>query len=159
MLTFENLKEFFILFFTFGIIYLFQYVDDKKRCKKRDGIYDNVKLPLLASAIVGLVLFWNSDTSMVFMNSVPAPSVRLSAPNSGLSAPNYGLSASGARLSAPNSGLSVPNSGLSAPTSGLSTSKVNPDFVISNQTGGNIPAYNMDCAANNLEVYTDFPEW
>ena len=134
MLTFENLKEFFILFFTFGIIYLFQYVDDKKRCKKRDGIYDNVKLPLLASAIVGLVLFWNSDTGAAFMNSAAA-----SAP-----AP------------APVPGTRLPVVGL--PTLGLGTSKVNPDFA-TNQTGGHIPAYNIDYAANNLEVYTDFPEW
>ena len=130
MLTFENLKEFLILSFTFGIIYLFQYVDDKKRCKKRDGIYDNVKLPLLASAIVGLVLFWNSDTGMAFMN----------APTLGAPTPR-----------APTLSKSVP----SAPVSGVSTigtSRVNPDFVVTNQTGGNIHA-------NNLEVYTDLPEW
>ena len=132
MLTFENLKEFFILFFTFGIIYLFQYVDDKKRCKKRDGIYDNVKLPLLASAIVGLVLFWNSDNSAAFMNYAPASDIRLSAP-----------------VPTP-----VPRpSGLPAPVIG--TSRANPDFVVANQQGGNIPTYNMDYAANNLEVYTD----
>lgn len=133
MLTFENLKEFFILFFTFGIIYLFQYVDDKKRCKKRDGIYDNVKLPLLASAIVGLVLFWNSDTGVAFMNNVPAPGVQLSAP---------------APVSRPPA-----TSGLPAPV--LGTSRANPDFVVANQQGGNIPTYNMDYVANNLEVYTD----
>jgi len=149
MLTFENLKEFFILFFTFGIIYLFQYVDDKKRCKKRDGIYDNVKLPLLASAIVGLVLFWNIDTGMAFINSAPVP-----LPGS-LRAPNVNLPASGVSL--PASGVSLPTSGVSLPT--LGTSKLNPDFVVAKQTGGNIPAYNIDCAANNLEVYTDFPEW
>jgi hypothetical protein len=133
MLTFENLKEFFILFFTFGIIYLFQYVDDKKRCKKRDGIYDNVKLPLLASAIVGLVLFWNIDSGATFMNYTPAPGA-LRAPSVNFPGPNL-------------------------PASGLGISKVNPDFVLANQTGGHIPAYNIDCAANNLEVYTDFPEW
>jgi len=147
MLTFENLKEFFILFFTFGIIYLFQYVDDKKRCKKRDGIYDNVKLPLLASAIVGLVLFWNIDTGMAFMNSAPAPG--------SLRAPNVNLPSSGVGL--PTSGAGLPTSGAGLPT--LGTSKLNPDFVVAKQTGGNIPAYNIDYAANNLEVYTDFPEW
>jgi hypothetical protein len=153
MLTFENLKEFFILFFTFGIIYLFQYVDDKKRCKKRDGIYDNVKLPLLASAIVGLVLFWNSNTGVVFMNSLPASGNQLSASGTQLSAPGNQLPVSSA-LRVPAPSISLPTSGV-----GLSTSKVNPDFVVSNQTGGHIPAYNIDCAANNLEVYTDFPEW
>jgi hypothetical protein len=137
MLTFENLKEFFILFFTFGIIYLFQYVDDKKRCKKRDGIYDNVKLPLLASAIVGLVLFWNSDSGVAFMNYAPAP------------AP-----ASNIRLSVPASVPRPPaTSGLPAPVVG--TNRTNPDFLVSNQQGGNIPTYNIDYVANNLEVYTD----
>lgn len=62
MLSFEKLKEFFILILTFGVIYWFQQVDDKKRCKKREGIYDNIKLPLLASAIVGLVLFWEKES-------------------------------------------------------------------------------------------------
>jgi len=61
MLSFENLKEFFILFLTFGVIYLFQLVDDKKRCKKRSGIYDIIKLPLLATSIVGLILFWEKE--------------------------------------------------------------------------------------------------
>ena len=61
MLSFEKLKEFFILFLTFGIIYLFQRVDDKKRCKKRQGIYDTIKLPLLATSIVGLILFWEKE--------------------------------------------------------------------------------------------------
>ena len=137
MLTFENLKEFLILSFTFGIIYLFQYVDDKKRCKKRDGIYDNVKLPLLASAIVGLVLFWNNDNSASLMNYAPAPasSVRLSAP------------------AAPVIPRPPATSGLPAPVIG--TSRANPDFVVANQQGGNIPTYNIDYAANNLEVYTD----
>jgi preprotein translocase subunit YajC len=62
MLSFEKLKEFFILILTFGVIYWFQQVDDKKRCKRREGIYDNIKLPLLASAIVGLVLFWEKES-------------------------------------------------------------------------------------------------
>jgi hypothetical protein len=61
MLPFEKLKEFFILLATFGVIYWFQSVDDKKRCKTRDGIYDKIKLPLLATAIVGLILFWEKE--------------------------------------------------------------------------------------------------
>jgi hypothetical protein len=157
MLTFENLKEFFILFFTFGIIYLFQYVDDKKRCKKRDGIYDNVKLPLLASAIVGLVLFWNIDSGATFMNYTPAPGAprapSVNFPTSGVSLPATGA------LRAPNVNFPGPTSGVNLPASGLGTSKVNPDFVLANQTGGHMSSYNVDCAANNLEVYTDFPEW
>jgi hypothetical protein len=62
MLSFEKLKELIILVLTFGIIYWFQYVDDKKRCKKRVGIYEKIKLPLLVSCIVGLVLFWEKDS-------------------------------------------------------------------------------------------------
>jgi len=147
MLTFENLKEFFILFFTFGIIYLFQYVDDKKRCKKRDGIYDNVKLPLLASAIVGLVLFWNTDISMAYMNYAPV----VAAP--GVSTSRVPVVGTSRAPSVPTPGVPTP----SAPTVGAS--RVNPDLLVSNQTGGNIPGYNIDYATNNLEVYTNFPEW
>jgi hypothetical protein len=62
MLPFEKLKEFFILISTFAVIYWFQLVDDKKRCKKREGIYDIIKLPLLATAIVGLILFWEKES-------------------------------------------------------------------------------------------------
>jgi preprotein translocase subunit YajC len=61
MLSFEKLKEFFILLATFGVIYWFQYVDDKKASKKREDIYDKIKLPLLATAIVGLILFWEKE--------------------------------------------------------------------------------------------------
>ena len=56
-----KLKQFLILSLTFGIIYWFQIVDDKKRCKERVGIYEKLKLPLLVSSIVGLVLFWDND--------------------------------------------------------------------------------------------------
>ena len=62
MLSFEKLKEFLILLITFGVIYWFQIVDDRKRCKKREGVYDNIKLPLLVTAIVGLVIFWNQES-------------------------------------------------------------------------------------------------
>jgi hypothetical protein len=62
MLSFEKLKELIILVLTFGIIYWFQYVDDKKRCKNRVGIYEKIKLPLLVTCIVGLVLFWEKDS-------------------------------------------------------------------------------------------------
>jgi len=56
-----KLKQFFILSLTFGIVYWFQIVDDKKRCKERVGIYEKIKLPLLVCSIVGLVLFWDND--------------------------------------------------------------------------------------------------
>ena len=54
-----KLREVLILIATFIIIYWFQRVDDKKRCKPREGIYHKIKLPLLATSIVGLVLFWD----------------------------------------------------------------------------------------------------
>lgn len=56
-----KLKQFLILSVTFGIVYWFQIVDDKKRCKERIGIYEKIKLPLLVSSIIGLVLFWDND--------------------------------------------------------------------------------------------------
>lgn len=56
-----NLKHFLILAITFGVVYWFQVVDDKKRCKERTGIYDKIKLPLLVTAIVGLIMFWDND--------------------------------------------------------------------------------------------------
>jgi hypothetical protein len=57
-----NLKYFMVLVSTFSIVYWFQLVDDKKRCKERTSIYDKVKLPLLVTAIVGLVLLWNNES-------------------------------------------------------------------------------------------------
>ena len=69
MLSFEKLKEFFILLATFGVIYWFQSVDDKKRCKTRDGIYDKIKLPLLATSLVGLVL--NVDIEKLIIINQP----------------------------------------------------------------------------------------
>lgn len=56
-----NLKLFLILIATFGVIYWFQQVDDKRRCKEKLTIYDNIKLPLLATSIVGLILFWDTE--------------------------------------------------------------------------------------------------
>jgi hypothetical protein len=65
-----KLKQFFILSLTFGIVYWFQIVDDKKRCKERVGIYEKIKLPLLVSSMVGLVLFWENDKILnIFVTS------------------------------------------------------------------------------------------
>jgi hypothetical protein len=71
MLSFEKLKEFLILLITFGVIYWFQIVDDRKRCKKREGVYDNIKLPLLVTAIVGLLLFWEKESLIAIFISNP----------------------------------------------------------------------------------------
>lgn len=50
------LKQLLIIVFVFLIVLWFQKVDDKKQKKTRTGIYDEYKLPLLVSAMVGLVL-------------------------------------------------------------------------------------------------------
>ena len=83
MLSFEKLKDFLILIFTFAIIYWFQQVDDKKRCKKRDNIYDTIKLPLLVTSIVGLILFWEKKNILaIFVQPLqnPVPTVYNSGP-------------------------------------------------------------------------------
>jgi uncharacterized membrane protein len=56
-----KLKYILIIIITFGIIYWFQTVDDKKRCKERKTNYDKIKLPLLVTSIVGLVLLLKND--------------------------------------------------------------------------------------------------
>lgn len=63
MLSFEKLKDFLILILIFGIIYWFQQVDDKKRCKKRETTYSYIKLPLLVVSILGLIFFWSNDNN------------------------------------------------------------------------------------------------
>jgi hypothetical protein len=55
----KNFKYFLILVSIFLVIYWFQKVDDEKRCKKREGIYENIKLPLLVTSIIALILCWN----------------------------------------------------------------------------------------------------
>ena len=57
-----KLKQFIILVIIFSVIYWFQHIDDIKRCKERKGIYNKIKLPLLVTAIVGLVIFWNQES-------------------------------------------------------------------------------------------------
>lgn len=65
-----KLKYFLIIIITFSIIYWFQTVDDKKRCKERTTNYDKIKLPLLVSAMVGSVLLWNNDCfTTIFVSS------------------------------------------------------------------------------------------
>lgn len=65
-----KLKYFLIIIITFGIIYWFQIVDDKKKNKERTSNYDKIKLPLLVSAIVGSVLLWNNDCfTAIFVTS------------------------------------------------------------------------------------------
>jgi uncharacterized membrane protein YbhN (UPF0104 family) len=57
-----KIKYFLIIIIIFSIIYWFQMVDDKKRCKEKTNNYDKIKLPLLVSTIVGLVLLWNNNS-------------------------------------------------------------------------------------------------
>lgn len=83
MVSFEKIKELIIIVSTFGIVYWFQFVDDKKRCKKRVSIYEKVKLPLLVTCIVGLVLFWEKDSILAIFiakESCPPTSNNLEPP-------------------------------------------------------------------------------
>lgn len=84
----SKLKQFLIIITAFGIVYWFQQVDDKKRCKKRETIYDNIKLPLLVSAFVGLILFWDNDRFITIFssNDVSVNEVRNTAPPEFISA-------------------------------------------------------------------------
>ena len=52
----SNIKQFLIISFIFIIIWWFQSIDDKKNKKERITFYDTYKLPILVSAIVGLIL-------------------------------------------------------------------------------------------------------
>jgi hypothetical protein len=116
---FEKLKEFLILILTFGVIYWFQYVDDKKRCKRREGIYDNIKLPLLATAIVGLVLFWEKNSILAVFISQECEVAK---------AP---------KLPEINAQVNIPGQNVLPRTN---------SFILSP-------------SKNNLDVYTDLPEW
>ncbi len=82
-----SVKYFLIIIVTFGLIYWFQSVDDKKKGKVRESIYDKIKLPLLVSCLVGLVLVWNNKSfTALFITScveevVPAtPHINLNDP-------------------------------------------------------------------------------
>jgi len=57
----SKLNDFLIICITFVLVYWFQQVDDDKRCKERANIYEKIKLPLLVSAIVSLILFWDNE--------------------------------------------------------------------------------------------------
>jgi hypothetical protein len=62
MALFESkLNDFLIICITFVLVYWFQQVDDDKRFKERVNTYEKIKLPLLVSAIVGLILFWDNE--------------------------------------------------------------------------------------------------
>jgi hypothetical protein len=57
-----KLREILILSAIFGIIYWFQTVDDKKRCKERKNIYEHFKLPVLVTSISALIMFWGEKS-------------------------------------------------------------------------------------------------
>jgi len=62
MALFESkLNDFLIICITFVLVYWFQQVDDIKRCKERVNLYEKIKLPLLVSAIVALIIFWDNE--------------------------------------------------------------------------------------------------
>ena len=143
MLSIEKLKDFLILILTFGIIYWFQQVDDKKRCKNRDGIYDNIKLPLLVTAIVGLVLFWEKTNILtLLLTSEPTitnlPTTTL--PTATLPTTNL-----------PTTNLPTTNLPNTLPTTNL------PPIKDVSQFGGNYPLeMNMN---GELDVFTEMAEW
>jgi len=49
-------KQIIVMIISFLIILWFQNNDDKKHNRKRLGLYDKYKLPLLVSAIIGFIL-------------------------------------------------------------------------------------------------------
>ena len=49
-------KQLLIIVFVFLLILWIQKMDDNSKNKKRENLYDKIKLPLLVSAIVGLLL-------------------------------------------------------------------------------------------------------
>lgn len=126
-----KLKQFLILSITFGIVYWFQIVDDKKRCKERIGIYEKIKLPLLVSSIIGLVLFWDNDKILNIFVTTECNEIKLPA-HEIINAPN-GLN-----------GLNGPN-GLNAPNG--------PNV----HTMTNIDRFGT--RAPDFDVYTSMPEW
>jgi hypothetical protein len=76
-----KLKYFLIIIMTFNIIYWFQMVDNRKRCKEKINNYDKIKLPLLVSTIVGLVLLWNNESlPIVFITSTSIENSSLERP-------------------------------------------------------------------------------
>ena len=148
MLSFEKLKDFLILIFTFGIIYWFQQVDDKKRCKKRDNIYDTIKLPLLVTSIVGLVLFWEKQN--IFSLFVSVEPLRNSLTNS---LPNPLPNSLQNPL--PNSLSNPLTNSLPNPLSNsLPNSLPNPLPNANSQLGGGDFIQN-----DELNVFTELPEW
>ena len=156
MLSFEKLKDFLILILIFGIIYWFQQVDDKKRCKKREGLYDNIKLPLLATALVGLVVFWEKTNVLAIFISDPSLTTS-TLPTSGL--PTSGLPTSGLPTSGlPSSGL--PTSGLpgsALPGSALPGSALPGSTLPNAQHGGDfVQGMNFN---DELDVFTQMAEW
>lgn len=62
------IKQLLIIVFVFLVILWIQKMDDNSKNKKRDNLYDKIKLPLLVSAIVGLLL--NIDLSNIIDNKV-----------------------------------------------------------------------------------------
>lgn len=57
----SKLNDFLIICITFVLVYWFQQVDDDKRCKERTNLYEKIKLPLLVTAIISLILFWDNE--------------------------------------------------------------------------------------------------
>ena len=66
----KYIKQFLILVIIFLTILWVQYNDDKKKNKVRKTYYDKIKIPLLATSIVGLFLNCNIDKLFIVSKSI-----------------------------------------------------------------------------------------
>ncbi len=63
------LKQFLIIVTIFLLILWVQNIDDNMKNKKRETTYDKIKLPLLVSAIIGLLLNINLNNLFNYKNT------------------------------------------------------------------------------------------
>lgn len=66
----KSIKDIIILVLVFIVIMWVQNNDDKSKNKIRKGYYDKIKLPLLASAMVGLFLNFDSDKLVIIKDTI-----------------------------------------------------------------------------------------
>ena len=72
-----------IIVFVFLIILWIQRFDDTKQNKKRDTLYDKIKVPLLVSAITGLLLNINIDNLFSFKKNNKINEILIVTPKTG----------------------------------------------------------------------------
>ena len=175
-----KLKQFLILLAVFGIIYWFQHVDDKKKNKNRDSIYNNIKLPLLVTAIVGLVICWDNNKFLtIFINEcdnqepiqkisnnsfnpnmqlMARPESLISRPDSLMGRPESLISRPESLISRPESLMARPESLISRPESLISR----PESLMERPESLIHPSFfgsKLSRGQPDLDVYTSLPEW